>query len=326
MAKPRNRTADFAVYVIIRLAAAFLRALSFPTAIKLSRGLAWVMMTISKRRQQVARDNLRIAFPEMTDPVRIEQMVTDMYRHFCRVIVEIIHLDLQLRLNNWRDHCDFDDYAQYRRFTDAVLGDRGVLIVTGHFGNWELAGYMIGLFGFPGSAIARPLDNPHLDRWMRRWREATGQKMIAKNGEFELIDEALRTGRMLQTLGDQDAGQRGLFVPFFSRPASTHKAIALLALTHEPLVVVMGCARVGPGFKYHTIIEDIIDPREYKQDPDACKAITYRFTAGLERLVRRFPEQYLWIHRRWKHQPLVRKKSALPESAKPAPHQYSDAA
>ena len=315
MAKERNKTVDFTVYIVIRLAAAFLRALPFPTAIRFAGVLAWILMKISPRRQQIARNNLHMAFPGQYTPGELDGVVAAMYRHFCMVVVEIIHLDLLFTLTNWRRHFEFGTPEQYERFSDAVLGDRPLMIVTGHFGNWELAGYVFGLIGFSGSAIARPLDNPHLDRWMRRWRESTGQKMIAKNGEFQLIEATLRSGRVLQTLGDQDAGQRGLFVPFFHQPASTHKAVALLAMKHKSLIMVMGCARIGGGFNYRCTVEDIIDPLAYRKHADASRAITARFTEGLERLIRQYPEQYLWIHRRWKHQPKVPKRNSAAVAA-----------
>jgi len=308
MAKQRNNKVDFAVYMVIRLAAAFLRALPFPAAIRFAGILAYILMKISPRRVQIARNNLRLAFPNLGGNAEIDRLVSDMYRHFCMVVVEIIHLDLLFTLNNWRNHFEFATPEQYQIFSSVILGDRPLMVVTGHFGNWELAGYIFGLIGFAGSAIARPLDNPYLDNWMRRWRESTGQKMIAKNGEFELIEGTLRSGRVLQTLGDQDAGQRGLFVPFFHQPASTHKAVALLAMKHKSLIMVMGCARIGGKFHYRCSVEDIIDPLAYRKHADASRAITMRFTEGLERLVRQYPEQYLWIHRRWKHQPKVLKR------------------
>lgn len=105
----------------------------------------------------------------------------------------------------------------------------------------------------------------------------------------------------------------GLFVPFFNRPASTHKAIALLALEHKPLMMVAGAVRVGQGMKYHAYVEDVIDPLDYAQHPDPVRTITIRFTEALERMIRRHPEQYLWIHRRWKHQPLPPKKRLVPD-------------
>jgi KDO2-lipid IV(A) lauroyltransferase len=182
-----------------------------------------------------------------------------------------------------------------------------LLLVTGHFGNWELGGYVLGLLGFTTYAIARTLDNPYLDDFLRSFREHTGQKVLAKNDDFANIQGVLASRGVLATLADQDAGARGPFVDFFGRPASTHKAVALLALEYNVPMVVIGTPRVGEPMKYQVVAEEGIRPEEYEGRPDAVQAITQRFTAALERIVRRFPEQYFWLHRRWKHQPVPRK-------------------
>lgn len=310
MAKPRHRTADFAVYLLIRLVGAFLRALPFSLALRFASGLAWLLKRVSPKRVRIARDNVQHAFPGQYDEAGFQRLVEEMYQHFCRVLVEIMHLDRRLTKRNWRDRIRFGSAEMFQNLSKVLLGHRPIMAVSAHFGNWEVASFAMGLLGFPGYAIARPLDNPHLDRWMRRWRESSGQKMIAKNGEFHLIEEALRRGGILGTIGDQDAGSRGLFVPFFNRPASTHKAIALLAMEHKPLIMVSGAARLPGEMTYCIYIEDVIDPLDYENRPDAVKAITVRFTEGLERMIRRHPEQYFWVHRRWKHQPAAAKKQA----------------
>jgi KDO2-lipid IV(A) lauroyltransferase len=223
------------------------------------------------------------------------------------MLVEIIHLSRIVHRTNWRQYFNFATLEDGRRVVGALTCGRSVLVVTAHFGNWELSSYVTGILGFKLHAIARPIDNPHIDAWLRRWREETGQKMLAKKGEFDRIEDVLKTGQTLVTLGDQDAGARGHFVDYFNRPASTHKAVALLAIEHKVPLVVIGCARVGGPMQYHVYAEDVIDPEEYANRPDAARAITERFTSALERLVRRHPEQYFWLHRRWKHQPPAKK-------------------
>jgi KDO2-lipid IV(A) lauroyltransferase len=185
-----------------------------------------------------------------------------------------------------------------------------VLLVTGHFGNWEMGGYTLGLFGFKTSAIARTLDNKYLDRFLRTFRQRTGQDIVAKHGEIEKIDHLLRADGALGTLGDQDAGQRGMYVTFFGRPASTHKAIALLSLQYDAPMVVLGIAHTGEPMRHRLIIQDVILPEEYAGQSDAVRRVTQRFTSALETLVRQYPEQYLWLHRRWKHQPKVKERKA----------------
>jgi Kdo2-lipid IVA lauroyltransferase/acyltransferase len=166
-----------------------------------------------------------------------------------------------------------------------------------------MGGFTLGTLGFPTFAIARPIDNPYLDAFLRRFREGRGQKILAKHGEFERIQEVLDGGGILATLADQDAGERGLFVDFFGRPASTHKAVALLALEYRVPLLVIGIRQTGTPMHYELVAEDLILPEEYDGQRGATKAITQRFTTALERIVRTAPEQYFWLHRRWKHQP-----------------------
>src|SRR5438093_325779 len=161
------------------------------------------------------------------------------------------------------------DYGVY-------LAVRPVLSVTGHFGNWEMAGYAVGLLGFRSSAVARRLDNRHLDRFLGRFRQGTGQRILDKNTDYRQIQETLATGGALAMLADQDAGQRGLFVDFFGRPASTFKSIALLALEYRAALLVIGVPKVRPPMHYAIVAEDLILPEEYEGRPDAVKAITQR--------------------------------------------------
>jgi KDO2-lipid IV(A) lauroyltransferase len=112
---------------------------------------------------------------------------------------------------------------------------------------------------------------------------------------------------VLATLGDQDAGQRGLFVDFFGRPASTHKAVALLALEYKVPMLVIGVHKLPGMMRFEQRVEDVILPEEYDGQPDAVRAMTQRYSTALERVVLAAPEQYFWLHRRWKHQPVKRK-------------------
>jgi len=304
MAKDRSRIADYLVYLLVRAVVCVLQILSFEQAKRLARGLARLIHRVDRRHRLVALDNLRHAFGDQLSDAEREAMVRRVYEHFCTMMVEMIHLPRRLHPTTWRRYLDS---SLNRRLAEALLTSRPTLLVTGHFGNWEAAGYTLALFGFETYAIARTLDNPHLDRFLRQFRERTGQHILAKHGEFERIQDVLKSGGILATLGDQDAGQRGQFVPFFGRPASTHKAVAILALEYDVQLVVVGMPRLGNPPRYHTLVEDVIDPKEYASRHDAVAAMTERFTAALERIVRAAPEQYFWLHRRWKHQPKERK-------------------
>jgi KDO2-lipid IV(A) lauroyltransferase len=304
MSRPRSLVVDYLVYLLVRVLVAVIQLLPYRTACQLASGLAWLAYHVDKRHRLVALDNLRYAFPGRYTEAELDALVRAVYRHFCTLIIDIIQLPRKLQPGNWRRHVFIDE----PRWSRLLLSGRPLLVVTGHFGNWEMGGYALGLLGVPSYAVARELDNPFLDEYLRRFRESTGQKLLAKKGDFDQMESILATGGVLATLGDQDAGQRGLFVDFFGRPASTHKAIALLALEHKVPAAVVGVAKVGSNpLRYEAIIEDVILPEEYEGQPNAVRAMTQRFTTALERLVRRYPEQYFWLHRRWKHQPKPRK-------------------
>jgi KDO2-lipid IV(A) lauroyltransferase len=304
MSKPRSRAADYAVYLLARVVVCVLQALSPGTARKAAAALAWLLYHLDRRHRLVADDNLRRSFPGQFSDAQRDGLVRSVYRHFCGLLVEITQTPRRLHASNWRNYVGL---PQGRQLLDALLSGRPLLLVTGHFGNWELGGYILGLLGFRTYAIARELDNRYLDDFLRAFRQRTGQGLIAKNGEVHKMTALLADNGVLATLGDQDAGQRGLFVDFFGRPASTHKAIALLALEHRVPLVVIGVCKVGEPMRYEVVVEDRLLPEEYDGRPDAVRAMTQRFTAALERVVRRSPEQYFWLHRRWKHQPRPRK-------------------
>jgi KDO2-lipid IV(A) lauroyltransferase len=270
--------------------------------------LAWLAYHLDRRHRLVAVENLQHAFPDKLTTGQIDRMVRKTYRHFCGVILEIIHMPRRFNPYNW---VEYFKIPRNRQLVGWLLSGRPLLIVTGHFGNWELAGYGLGLLGFRAHAVARPIDNPYLDEYLRRFRETTGQKLLAKHGDFSKMQSILDGAGIIATLADQDAGARGLFVDFFGRPASTHKAIALLALEHHVPLVVVGCRKIAEPMKYELLVEDYILPEDYESRSDAVNAMTQRFTSALERVVRTAPEQYFWLHRRWKHQPArVRKKVA----------------
>jgi KDO2-lipid IV(A) lauroyltransferase len=303
MAKERSKGVDYLVYLAVRVVVCVLQMLSYEAAVRLAGLLAWLAYAVDRRHRRVAADNLQKAFPALRDGRERDRLVRAVYRHFCALLMVIIHLPRKMRPSTWKGHVDVPGG---RRLVDLMLSGRPLLFVTGHFGNWELGGYVVGMFGFTTHAIARPLDNPYLDAFLRTFRERTGQRILAKQGDFERMQGVLDSGGVLATLADQDAGQRGLFVDFFGRPASTHKAVALLALEYGVTMAVVGVPRVGEPMRYRLELEDVIDPGEYAGRPDAVRAITQRFTSALERLVARHPEQYFWLHRRWKHQPKAR--------------------
>jgi len=322
MARTRNRALDFAVYLAIRIVVCVIQTVPPTVAFWLADRIAGFFHRCVPTRRKVALDNLIAAFPDLAgDPRRAEELVRGMYRHFVRAVVEALLLGRKLHIVNWRSFLTLEPAVGFPRVM--LSTDRAALLVTGHFGNWELLSFATGAMGFRSYAIARVLDNPYLERYTRRLRQSSGQTLIAKKDDYDRLTQVLTAKARVGTLADQDAGPRGVFVEFFGRPASTHKAVALMAIEFDAVMVVFGVPRVDRALYsalppargmesvfYSVEVEEVIDPREYAERPDAIRAITARYTAALERLIRRHPEQYFWLHRRWKHQPAARKSKA----------------
>jgi KDO2-lipid IV(A) lauroyltransferase len=295
---------DFLVYLAVRVVVCVLQALPYETGLRLSGALAWLAYRVDRRHRLVAHDNLRHAFPHLSDEAERDRLVRAVYRHFFGLMVTLVHLPRRFYPSTWKRYLEI---PHVEVLLSALLSGRPVLILTGHFGNWELGGCILGVLGFRTCAVARPLDNPFLDRFLLAFRQRYGATILAKHGDFERMQHLLKDGGVLATLGDQDAGHKGMFVDFFGRAASTHKAIGLLALEYRVPILVMGVARVGEPMRHRLVIADVVLPEEYAGQPGGVRALTQRFSTALEALVRRHPEQYLWLHRRWKHQPRAKK-------------------
>ena len=311
MARRRNRTLDFLAYVGVRAVVALAQVLTVEQSYAFARVLAALLYRVDRRHRRVGLENLEHAFGTVYDARGRDAIVRGVYEHFCMMLMEILHMPRKLHPTTWRDRITL---SGHERVLDRLMDGGPVILLSGHFGNWEMAGYLFGVFGFPPNSVARTLDNPHLDRFLRAFRERSGQRMIPKNGGYDQMLDVLRGGGVLSFLADQDAGPRGLYVDFFGRPASTHKAIALLAIEHDAPVVVGYARRVGPGFRYEVGCEDVIMPEEWSGTADDVRLLTQRYTKALETIVRRDPEQYLWLHRRWKHQPKPSGKSQAARS------------
>jgi KDO2-lipid IV(A) lauroyltransferase len=242
MAKPRSRAADLAAYLVVRTIVCVIQMVPPRVAFWLADQIAWLVYRFVGSRRRVALENLVAAYPELaTDSDRADRLVRQMYRHFLRAVVEGLLMPRKLHVANWRA---FIDLYPAVGLPAAMFSDRPALFVTAHFGNWEMAGYAMGAMGFKTFAIARVLDNPYLERFVLRLRQSTGQTIIAKKDDFDRLTAVLGGGAKVSTLADQDAGPRGVFVEFFGRPASTHKAVALMAIEFETLIVVAGVPRV----------------------------------------------------------------------------------
>ncbi len=252
------------------------------------------------RARKRGQSNLEQAFGnELPDDARGE-LLRAVFRHIAETAVELSLYPRWISNGHYPLILNPGDLPVYEE-----LWERGgsIIFVTAHFGNWELVGALARRMGPILHSVARPLDNPYLDTWVRELREARGQKVHSKKGSLRALATALRQGDCVGYLVDQDAGPGGLFVDFLGRKASTTRAPASLAYrTGAP--IVPGCAiRSGSGFEFEVRLGKPIYPRQEEPREAEIFRMTQAFTSVLEGWIREFPEQWLWLHRRWKTRP-----------------------
>jgi KDO2-lipid IV(A) lauroyltransferase len=172
--------------------------------------------------------------------------------------------------------------------------------VTGHFGNFEALGHACNFWGFRTYTVARPLDNPYLHELVNRFRESMGQRILAKSHSAGQADEVLNTGGTLALLGDQHAGTRGCIVDFLGRPASCHKALALFALLNRAPLMVVTCQRTDRPMHFRISLDGLLDPVDSPPEYESVEDLTQWYNDVLAERIREVPQQYWWLHARWK--------------------------
>jgi KDO2-lipid IV(A) lauroyltransferase len=287
---------DYLVYLAVRVVVCVTQALSLETGHQLAKFLAWFFAEVLRIRRKVVDDNLCHAFPEMT-PGERRRLARGMWEHLFLLVFEVAQAPRRIHEHNWRQFLKLRDVEP---LMSLILARRPVVIVTAHFGNFELGGYLLGLLGFPTFTVARNLDNPYLDDFVERFRGATGQTIIPKNGGYDQIVAALAAGGTMTLLADQYAGPKGCWVQFFNRPASAHKAIGLLSLDYDAPIAICSVRRLDKPLQFEMRLWEVLDPRDVTARIDSIRDLTQWYTAKLEEMIREAPEQYWWLHRRWK--------------------------
>ena len=293
---------DWLVYLAVRVVICVMQTLRLETCHHLARLLAVLACDIIRLRFHVVDDNIRHAFPDLS-PAQRRILARRMWEHLLLMVCEIAHVPRKVHATNWRQYFRI---TRQRELVQYLLDQRPVVVVSGHFGNFELGSYMTGLLGFPGYAIARPLDNRYLNRFVNRFRAAYGQFILPKEGSAAQVKTVLDAGGLISLLGDQHAGPKGCWVDFLGRPASCHKAVAVFTLTGGAPLVVAYAKRVGKPLQFELGLMGVADPQVPGAELANVKTLTRWYNVMLEQAIRRAPEQYWWVHRRWKGEPRKR--------------------
>ena len=300
MAK-RGKLQTRAEYVLGRSILAVLGML--PRAVSLKLGLAagrlGYILAVGLRR--TGQRNLEIAFPELS-PAERHRLLRESFKSLGRLLAEFSQFP-KLTTKQLRELIEYDPVGiTYVRRAEA--GKRGIIFLTGHIGSWEILSFGWSALEYPISFLVRPLDNHLLEEMIERIRTRFGNRAIDKKSAARQALRMLRDGGTLGILSDLNTQEfEGVFVPFFGKLACTTAGIATLALKTDS-VVIPTCAVWNPrkGRYYFRADEpiEILRTGDHKKDVEVNTA---RFAAAVEKMVRAYPDQWLWIHKRWKTRP-----------------------
>jgi Kdo2-lipid IVA lauroyltransferase/acyltransferase len=265
----------------------------------LGAGVARVLFALTPKLRKTAEFNLKLAFPEWSDEQRAATL-RGMVRSFGWMAAEFARMPRYTR-ENIEDIIVLDGNEN---FLEGQRRGQGVLFLTAHMGAWELSSFAHALYGYPLHYMARPLDNQYLDALVNRYRGLSGNKPIFKNESARAMLKILKDAGTIGILADQNTMRgEGVFVDFFGTPACTTTGIARVAL-HTGAAVVPGYAVWDEALrKYRLRFEP---PMELVRTEDAERDIvenTQRFARVTEEIIRKYPEQWVWVHARWKTRP-----------------------
>ena len=271
-------------------------ALPASAALGLGRGLGDFARGALRLRRAVAEENVAAAFPELDAGAR-RRIVAGMYRHYGEELAQFARFpvlepaDIVRRMAVEGEH----------HLKEAVAAGRGVLILSGHIGSWEIMAARLAAVGYPLTLLVGPQRNRRVQEMFTRFRARHGVQVLVRGTDLRQIFKALKAGRVVATLGDQDAGRNGWFVDFLGRPASTALGPYRIAGRAGAPLVMGFCVRSGADWL--GFAEPPLWPDPAQDEEIQARAWSAHYHARLAAFIRAYPEQWFWVHRRWKSRP-----------------------
>lgn len=281
---------EFWAYVSIEKITANLPEKSLKSVAKF---FAFLAFRILKIRRDVVFENLKIAFPEKNFP-ELYSIAYGCYKHYALMSLEF------MKLSRWSPEKleGMFEYEADEEIMSWIKGERGFVFVSGHFGNWEVGAAFLSKYFRPCSVIQTRQSNSWIDNRMANHRRKWGMEIIYRRGAIQNSLKALKENRLVGLLGDQHIGERGIFVPFFGRLASTPPGPALLHYRAKTLLTFAYIVRTA-DFRFKAVVRKVAGPGDVAEKPEYEK-ITEAYTKMLENAIRLYPDQYFWLHKRWK--------------------------
>ncbi len=244
---------------------------------------------VDKKHRLRTQANLRLAFPDWSE-AEVTTTTRKVYEHFGIVLADFLRTPNRTS-DELLQSITVEDEAP---LNEAVARGKGVLVCGAHFGNWERVGHYATARGFDITSVARDANQSAIQQRVQGLRELTGMKILSRGDSARGVIRVLRAGNLAAMLPDQNDDE--VFVPFFGKPAGTVLGPAVLQQRTKCALLPAYCVRVGVE-KYHVITRPLINPDHTEADP---AVVTAEWMAVLESVIRAYPEQYLWLHDRWK--------------------------
>ena len=280
-------------YLIVRTICTVLILLPLSFSYFLARGIGNFAYYVLRYRRQVVMDNLYIAFGSEMEQSQLEEIAAESYKQIAMSFMELL---ISPKLLN-----QIENILEPRHFLliqRLLQQGKGLITVSGHLGNWELQGAAAATaMNEPFTVAAVQQSNPYINRFITQRRNAMGMQVAGTKEAMKLLLKALRNGQAIGLVADQNAGLHAVFVDFFGKTAAAHPGPAQLALKFGAPMVVGAAIRTGPAqFK-------ILARQVEIQKDDTVESLTQRHVKIFESFIRQYPEQYFWLHRRWKTRP-----------------------
>lgn len=292
-----KRLKYFAIYLLVVILGFTVRRLSFRSAIRLGQKLGDLLAVLIKKRRKIAVSNLQLAFGKEKTKSEIREITLNCFENIGKNIIEF----LRFPCLNLEDFWNYVTIVGKENVERGLERGNGVIIFTPHFGNWELQALVYGALLEKSAAIAFPLKNQYLNQLVESYRSHFGLKIIPKKSAIRRVMRLFRENYGVGFLADQNAGKNGIFIDFFGKPASFERSPITLALRTDASIVFSIDIR-QPDDRHLLFIEPILVEKTGNLEED----ITYntvKIAKKLEKYIRRYPSQWLWIHNRWKTQP-----------------------
>ena len=272
-------------YKILIILSNILKALSARKLHVISQNIASILFNYIPKRKNTALKNLKIAFPNKSDEW-INTMLKKCYTFFTYNFIQFLAFPID------KNSIEIEVVGK-EYLIKAMNGKRGTILVSAHFGSWEILGHWFGINNYPLVGIAQKQKNKGANLFFEEKRQLSGIKQIYRKSSMDSLYDILNANEILGLVSDQDAKGKGVFVNFFNKPASTHKGAALFHLNTNASLIFGICVQKNIG-KYK--VEFIpINPEK-----KSVEAITQLYTTIIEESIKKYPEQYFWFHNRWK--------------------------